>query len=149
MATERMNNIEYKYDCKPLVNFALEQLQYQITPTLSERNIDICQYSRKLNENGRTIVALRDGEIIGIMAGYINSEYSYVSIIIVNENDRGLKIGKQLLYRFEQLSINNGVKFIELEVRKNNSNAINIYKHFGYRIIGEASDTSYYMVKDL
>ena len=144
-----VNNIEYKYDCKFLINFALEQLQHQITPTLLERNIDVCEYSKKLNENGRTIVALRDGRIVGIVAGYINNEYSYVSLIIVNENDRGLRIGKQLLYRFEQLSINNGVKFIKLEVRKNNYNAINFYKHFGYKIIGEASDTSYYMVKDL
>ena len=41
------------------------------------------------------------------------------------------------------------MNYVKLEVRKHNLVARKLYSKFGYKVIGDASDTSYYMLKKL
>lgn len=142
-------NFEYKkIDNAKLYN-ALKNLQNHITPTLLERGINIEEYAEKLSTFGTSVAAYVNGDICGVISGYLNKNIGYISIFIVNKEFQGLNIGKELLKQFEFEAKNNGIKVLKLEVRKNNKAAIGFYEHFSFNIVSNASNESYYMEKKL
>ena len=71
------------------------------------------------------------------LVGYLDYSLIYDRIeidnFLVNEDSRGLGIGKKLLSYLVVVGINNHVVNITLEVRKSNEIARNLYKKFGFR----------------
>ena len=69
--------------------------------------------------------------------GYLDYSLIYdrmeIDNFFVNEDCRGLGIGKKLLSYLVVIGINNHVINITLEVRKSNEVARNLYKKFGFR----------------
>ena len=69
--------------------------------------------------------------------GYLDYSLIYDRIeidnFLVDEDSRGLGIGKKLLSYLVVIGINNHVVNITLEVRVSNLVAINLYKKFGFR----------------
>ncbi|MGN0558012.1 MAG: GNAT family N-acetyltransferase [Acutalibacteraceae bacterium] len=124
-----------------------------LSPTLSERKIDVEAYAQRLFQNGRLYAAFNDeGKCMGILAAYMNDKEkkaAYITMFAVSPQYRGLKVGEQLIHTAEKDAKESGMKCSVLEVRKNNSNAIGFYRAFGYQNIGDASDTSLYMSKKL
>lgn len=124
----------------------------KLTPSLSERNINLREYADKLFRFGKVWSHYCQGKPISIVGGYFNdvrNKTSYLSIIAVDDKYRGRKLATSLLYKFEEYALNMGMKKVKLEVRKNNCRALALYSKFGYTIISEASETSYYMIKNL
>lgn len=92
------------------------------------------------------------GKPISIIAGYFNDEMArtaYLSMLAVAEEYQGKRLASSLLSEFEDYAIKSGMNYVKLEVRKHNLAAQKLYNKFGYKIIGDASDTSYYMQKEL
>lgn len=69
--------------------------------------------------------------------GYLDYSLIYDRIeidnFLVDEDSRGLGIGKKLLSYLVVIGINNHVVNITLEVRKSNEIARNLYRKFGFR----------------
>ena len=70
-------------------------------------------------------------------------------MLAVAEEYQGKRLASSLLSEFEDYAIKSGMDCVKLEVRKHNSAAQKLYGKFGYKVIGDASDTSYYMLKKL
>lgn len=137
---------------KEEIEKAVKLLEGMLIPSLTERNIDTILYSKKLSNNGKVWCHYNMGKPISIIAGYLNdmaSRIAYLSILIVAPEYRSKKLASSLLTKFEDYAIQNGMDYIKLEVRKNNIAAQKLYKNFSYEIIGEASETSFYMKKQL
>lgn len=137
---------------KQLVEEAVISLEGNLVPSLSERNVDLKAYAEKLNKFGKVWSHIDSGKPISIVAGYFNDfqHYTaYLTILAVSSDYREKKLGTSLLAEYERYAKKCGMKKLKLEVRKNNEVAQKFYKKFGYEIIGDASDTSYYMMKNL
>lgn len=135
------------------VRTLVAEFEQLLIPTLSERNIDIDSYSEKIFRNGTLYGAVdRNGEFMGILAAYMNDKEkktAYLTILALKSKYRGLKLGEKLLCTAERDAGECGMKAFSLEVRKSNINAIGFYKAHGYSISADASETSYYMIKEL
>lgn len=92
---------------------------------------DIDQYVVKLLENSENYYACENGEILGYICFYANdnvTKCAYISQLCVKKGIRNKGIGSFLMNECKKLSKNSGMNKIELEVNKNNENAISFYK---------------------
>ena len=131
---------------------AVELLERNLMPSLTDRKMDIVAYAEKLYCNGKIWCHYDMGKPISIIAGYFNDSIShtaYLSMLAVDPDYRGKKLASSLLSEFEEYASQNRMDLVKLEVRKHNDAAQILYKKFGYKIIGDASDTSFYMEKNL
>lgn len=134
------------------VEEAVERLEMMLVPSLSERDVNMAQYAKKLCIHGRVWCHYDMGKPVSIIAGYFNdmtSQTAYLSMLAVAKEYQGKKLASSLLSEFEDYAIQKGMAYVKLEVRKHNTAAQNLYRKFGYEIIDEASETSLYMKKKL
>lgn len=130
---------------------AVAKLEKNLVPSLIARGINLKEYSNKLVTNGKIWGHYSMGEPISIVAGYFNNNSltGYLSLLSIDEKYRGKKFGTSLMKKVEEHAINCGMERIKLEVRKDNEVAQKFYENIGYKIIGDASNSSYYMLKKL
>jgi ribosomal protein S18 acetylase RimI-like enzyme len=57
---------------------------------------------------------------------------------------QGLKLGTRLLHAAEQLILEQGFGFAELDVDKSNPEALRLYERTGYRVLGESQENESY-----
>ena len=99
---------------------------------------------------GKFIVMFDEkGEEIGFVAFYCNDVKSctaYISMFAVARGGRGY--GVQLINKVMDISKQNEMKKIKLEVNKTNNVAINFYRKVDFSIV-EESEESYYMERDI
>jgi ribosomal-protein-alanine N-acetyltransferase len=82
-------------------------------------------------------VAVDDGEIIGYAVGSANSKEGHIVSVAVDPRHRRKQVGTTLLSALMAKLTAEGVKQIQLEVRKGNAGAIAFYERMGYRIHSE------------
>ncbi len=131
---------------------AVVQLEKMLVPSLTERGMNLSQYAAKLNTCGKVWCHYDMGKPVSIIAGYFNdttSQTAYLSMLAVAKEYQGKKLASSLLAEFEDYAVQNGLGYVKLEVRKHNAAAQNLYRKFGYEVVGEASETSLYMKKKL
>ncbi|QDA32080.1 ribosomal-protein-alanine N-acetyltransferase [Thermococcus indicus] len=99
------------------------------------------------------LVAEYNGKVIGYVMGYLRPDLEgHIMSIAVDPAYRGNGIGSALLTEVIERLINRGARYIGLEVRVSNENAIKLYERFGFRrikrIIGYYADgeDAYYML---
>ena len=97
-------------------------------------------YFEDLINNCFVIVAEINNEIIGYLAGSINDKGAYEKIrygeinnMYINENYRGLNIGKKLINEFKNYCVNNDINNLIVTASYKNNNAINFYKKNGFK----------------
>lgn len=121
-------------------------------PALSERISDLDAYAEKLYHNAIVFAAKEDDDCIGFVAFYANDknlQVAYLTQIAVQSKAQNRKIGKSLLDLCIDTSKNNGMSELKLEVKNYNITAINFYKRNGFKLCGEASADSMYMIRKL
>lgn len=107
-----------------------------LLPDPYSKHVDIDEYSSILNKFGVVFVALNEGEILGLICGYINdyiSHNAYVQILIIRQSSQNYGCGSALLRAFICKAIKedkNGNVF--LSVDKSNIHAYEVYKHVGF-----------------
>ncbi|WP_297062865.1 ribosomal protein S18-alanine N-acetyltransferase [Thermococcus sp.] len=99
------------------------------------------------------LVAEYNGKVIGYVMAYLRPDLEgHIMSIAVDKYYRGNGIGSALLTEAIERLIERGARYIGLEVRVSNENAIRLYERFGFkkvkRIIGYYSDgeDAYYML---
>ena len=82
------------------------------------------------------LCAKNDNKLIGYAGMYsVNSE-GYICNILVDKDFRSKKIGTSLLNELLNYSKSKALKFLSLEVRKSNDQAIKFYKNIGFEVQG-------------
>lgn len=89
--------------------------------------------------SGRIFLCACDGEnILGFVVGEAIDEYAEIDLIVTDKAHRRMKIGEMLLNEFMKEAIKGKIsEKVSLEVRKNNTAAIEFYLKEGFVIIGE------------
>ena len=94
----------------------------------------------------KIIVATLDDKVIGYIVATILFEDADILKIIVDSKFRRRGVGKQLIDNLLSICKENGVKKLHLEVRMDNSTAINFYEDLGFEY--EFSRKNYYGLID-
>ncbi len=82
------------------------------------------------------LVAVYQKAVVGYIGLHIVSDEAYIANLAVLKEYRKNGIARKLLQTAEGLSFGMGAKFISLEVRKSNKEAINLYKSEEFKIAG-------------
>lgn len=90
----------------------------------------------KKNNLAYYIIAEVSGEITGYAGAWIFLHEMHITTVAVHPEWRGKKIGKMILLNLFKKAVKQNVKIAILEVREGNFVAQNIYKNFGFQIIG-------------
>lgn len=130
-----IKELEKSTDRQLLISDFIKKYEY-LLPDPYSIHVDIDEYSRKLNEHGVVFLAQNDGEVIGLICGYINdfnTYNAYLQIIIVRQTSQNLGCGSALIRAFIEKAVNEykeGTVF--LNVDKSNRHAYEVYKHIGF-----------------
>lgn len=110
-------------------------------PNLSSY-VDIESYSEKLFEKAVRIEYFKGNELLALLAFYVNfnNNFCFITNVSVDDKLKGKKIGNALLLHLDQYCIENNIKKIQLEVRKENNKAINFYKKHSFALLKENID---------
>lgn len=100
------------------------------------------------NDNSYTVVFFEDNMVKGYAGMYYACFEGYMNNIAVLPEYRGKKIASKLINSLINYSKYNNLEFLSLEVRKSNSKAIQIYKHFGFCIVGQRKNFYTHPVED-
>lgn len=88
-----------------------------------------------------TLIAKESSQVVGFIIGTVCCERSaltgHILTLDILPAYRRKGAGAKLLRQMEVLFRNKGVKGFRLEVREDNFAAINLYRRFGYKIIGK------------
>lgn len=81
-------------------------------------------------------IALRDDKIIGYIAAWIINRQARIDTMAVAAEHRNKGIGSLLLRTALEHFTEKGYYNVELEVRPSNTAAIQLYKKFGFKVVG-------------
>ena len=98
----------------------------------------IQQYVDKLISLGTLVIEKRNGEIVGIVGGYINddnSKLAYISIVGVDSDYQKKGIASTLIKVFIDKCKEKKYKGVHLYTHKTNYSAITLYKKFMFKEI--------------
>ena len=122
------------------------------TSPLSERVGLLDTSAEKLHRYAKVITANNEfGNICGFAAYYKNkpdTKLAYLTQLAVAPEHRKKGIAGLLLNSFESDICTSGFERARLEVNKENTAAINLYKKYGYKIV-EVMRHSWYMEKNV
>lgn len=105
--------------------------------------------AEKFLEHGIFITAFDGDRYAGFAAFYANDHEggtAFLSMIAVQPEYRGKRVGYRLLEQCMAKSAECGMKKMRLEVRKDNK-AVHFYERNGFRYAGDCSDVSFFMEK--
>jgi GNAT superfamily N-acetyltransferase len=111
----------------------MEQTEYMLEHYQSFNDIQ-----HEIENNAKYYFINMDNLNIGYLAYEIKDEYLFISKIYLINNERGKGISSFVFKWFEEQAILAGRNKMHLHVNRNNTQAINVYKHKGFSIIKEA-----------
>lgn len=142
--------MKYSIECLPveeLVAFLRVQSEDTFPDLKDEQRLK--SLAEKWSANANICTCRSDeGNLIGMIAFYANCTEdltAYIPHIYVSTEYRGQRIFTSMLHLVEVYVKEKGFQFFRLEVSVNNENAKTAYFHYGFSIVGEASNNTYYM----
>lgn len=120
--------------------FELEKKNYDSTLVLDwPLSEEGKKYFEDLINNEYVIIALKDENVIGYLAGSINEkgtyeliQYGEINNMLVDDKYRGLGIGKQLINKFKEYCKSKNITNLKVVASAKNKNAIEFYKRQGF-----------------
>jgi ribosomal protein S18 acetylase RimI-like enzyme len=116
----------------------LKECNNNFSPPLAER-VNVDAYSRKLYEKSVTFEAWEGRCLAGLLAAYFNDSTDcsvFITNVSVLKDFMGLGIASELLRECIEYAIKENFREIKLEVNKENSYAIGLYRKFDFIIDG-------------
>lgn len=134
--THRSMSIQYRHNISGTndILLHLKKCDLQFVPVLS-LTVDLVEYAAKIYEKAERFEAWADNELIGLIAAYFNdkeNDTGFITNVSVNNNYLGKGIASILLTNCIDYGRTKHYRSISLEVNKNNSKAINLYKKFQF-----------------
>lgn len=120
--------------------------EQQFIPPLSEK-VNILDYSKKIKHSATTCEAWYNEKLVGLLAIYCNdfSEYkAFITNVSTLPDFTGMRIATNLMAKTIDMVKTLGFREITLEVNKENSSAINLYKKCNFEI-SESIDNIFVM----
>jgi ribosomal protein S18 acetylase RimI-like enzyme len=104
--------------------------------------VTIESYAEKLFDKAERIECFEGNELLALLAFYVNlaANFCFITNVSVVEKWRGKKIGDYLLFELDKYCLENNIRQIQLEVRKENSKAISFYKKHNFAFLKENVD---------
>lgn len=126
-------------------NLSFGEGEFSVTPEQEE------MFLENLHNDKTSIflVACKDGEIVGngCLSGMPRRMSHRAELsIAVRKRYWGQGIGSMLMKELIQYAKENGIEIINLDVRKDNEQAIRLYEKFGFRHIG--TSPAYFKIKE-
>ena len=126
-------------------NLSFGEGEFSVTPEQEE------MFLENLHNDKTSIflVACKDGEIVGngSLSGMPRRMSHRAELsIAVRKHYWGQGIGSMLMKELIQYAKENGIEIINLDVRKDNEQAIRLYEKFGFRHIG--TSPAYFKIKE-
>jgi ribosomal protein S18 acetylase RimI-like enzyme len=122
---------------------ALERLGEYLPYTLTELQVDLDEYARKLVAHACIDLALSpDGQVVGIQAYYANdmtTRKAYATFFSLDPECRGTGVAKLMMQLMMDTAKANGMSVLEGRVAKNNARARALYEKFGFTFAYEVS----------
>lgn len=88
-----------------------------------------------ISDNDTIIInTFKANEFIGKCEAEVSDTYAIIHDVEINENERGLGYGKELLYHTIEFLTDNEYKNILLHVNSANTIAYTMYSHYGFKI---------------
>jgi len=98
------------------------------------------QYELSANRVSHMLVAEAESggtlEVVGYIGFWLIVDEAHISTLAVHPDWRGQGIGRLLLRRGLNLAAESGAQLATLEVRRSNQAAIQLYREFGFSIVG-------------
>lgn len=131
---EAARNVWYNY-YKDI--FSVEQIDYMLDKYQSKEAL-----RSQLAQGYIYYMILSDGEFAGYMCIYTKSDYVHVARLYIKAEYRRQGLARRALAHIESVFAKpeigySHIKRIILRVERDNSFAINVYKHLGFGIIGK------------
>ena len=128
---------------------ALEKLVQQM-PNISLAGDELQAYLNKLMTHGDLFIAL-DGvtpnALLGFYANDVDTKVAYLSCIVVSSSLRGQGVGQQLFSKMCTIAKGRGMAYLQLDVAKENKNAIMFYEKNNCVIIGNGRTDEYWLME--
>ena len=123
----------------------IQQFEQYLSPTLTDKNIDMAQYAKKLFTYGK-IIAYQEKGIIGY---YLDQKEKkcFISILSVTPEYQSQGIGGYLIKQAESDAKKNQLTCIQLAVEKENSGGIRFYERHGFSYLNETNSQYLYIKK--
>lgn len=121
-------------------------------PHLRSHITNIDDYAKKLASYAEVYSFWNGKDMMGLTVFYANDRktyYGYISLIGLFPEYRKKGNGAALLHFCEEKMRQAGETKLKLEVDDDNIPAQGFYRHMGLKETGRASETSFYMEKDL
>lgn len=119
--------------------YHLNHCQEYFVPPLSQ-TVNIFAYSEKLKNFAKTFEAWAGNELVGLIAVYINDqtkEKAFITNVSVYPEYSGKGIGRQLMLKALDLVYQLAFKRVSLEVHKDNTAALELYRKFNFEPVSE------------
>lgn len=115
----------------------LEVCDSQFTPPLSSR-LNLAAYAKKICERAVNFEAWQEGDLIGMVALYVdsNSKKGFVTNVSVVKDWAGRGVAGTLMKQAIEFAQEIGLNEINLEVYQDNNPAVGLYRKFGFTEIG-------------
>jgi Acetyltransferases len=128
----------------------LNNCSHLFDPTLNSV-VNIKDYADKIRKYAITIEAWEAGELIGIVACYMNDSSkleSFITNVCVSEKHHGRGIASELLKRTINEAYDKQFTLLKLEVEEQNLSALKIYEKFQF-VRSDKIGSKYLMIKTL
>jgi ribosomal-protein-alanine N-acetyltransferase len=104
---------------------------------------DLSSYLKKLEDNAELVVHYQPDGCAGFLFFYCNDpekQSSYITLVMTAPNARKRGIGSSLIKCVLDISKQRGFKYCQLEAKKNNVAALNLYKAHGFIFVEDRGD---------
>ncbi len=135
--------IDYRRDKASVLEIAdhLRQADGSFVPPLSDR-VEIDAYAEKLVRVGRRYEAWAEGQLVGLVAGYLDDPAAgFISSVSVIPSWKRKGIGNALLAAFITHACVAGIRTVRLEVYRENDAALRLYRTLGFSEVNRSGDT--------
>ncbi|MFT5592930.1 MAG: ribosomal-protein-alanine N-acetyltransferase [Oceanicoccus sp.] len=98
--------------------------------------VEINSYIRKLKTRAEFVTHYTNGVLSGFIAFYCNDpgkQSAFITLVLLARDYRGMGVASIMLEDVLSICKTRDFQFCELEVESNNSNAIALYKKFGFQ----------------
>lgn len=118
---------------------AIKQLLLEFAPYFpSVCTSEMPSVCEKLTKYGNILFMKHQDNVIGFAAFYANNHttgIAYLSLIAITETYQKKGLGRMLLDRVCEYSLHEGMKKLQLKVRKDNLSALKFYESYGFRAL--------------